>query len=174
MNLERFKLLCFIVLWGLGGTPSIAQAGPPEATSLQSTQCRGISERVERRNCYRSLRHNLKGKPRLLKPLQAEAPSTILPDAPTTTGAVEHSESSVGRPLCAEEDALKAMLIAEILASKPEETSTNGCQLVPANSQLEVIERYPSRFDFLRIVKVRVTSPNLVNPMVGYTVDIGR
>jgi hypothetical protein len=92
------------------------------------------------------------------------------PEEPTTTGTIAHSYS-VGRPLCEDEDGLKAMLIAEILASTPEEASTKGCQILPGDSQIEILERYPSRFDFLRIVKVKVISPN---PTVGYTIDSGR
>jgi hypothetical protein len=181
---KPFRLMIFL---GLGAIPAVAQIAAPQATSRaqQLAQCRDISEPTARRKCYLSLRHRT-SKAKTMNPQPAAVPqataplstpdeptTTSTPDEPTTTGTIAHSDS-VGRPLCEDEEELKAMLIAEILASTPEEASTKGCQILPGGSQIEIIERYPSRFYFFQIVKVKVASRNPANSMVGYTIDIGR
>src|SRR5271155_2068095 len=168
--LVRFTLFGLLLL-ELGATPAIAQIAAPQATPPQPMQCRDISELTARRKCYLSLRHRTKAKTTSPQAAarQAPTPQTTGPsstvDEPTTTGTIAHSDY-VGRPLCEDEDALKAMLIAEILASTPEETSTKGCRILPDDSQIEILERYPSRFDLFQIVKVKLTSLNATNPTV--------
>jgi hypothetical protein len=95
-------------------------------------------------------------------------------DDPATTSAIDHPGAAVGQPLCVDRDALAAMLVAGMLASSPENATTNGCQIIPDDGQVEVVERYPSGFHFLRAVKVKVTAPSLPQPRIGYTIEIGR
>jgi hypothetical protein len=79
-----------------------------------------------------------------------------------------------GQPLCVDREALAAMLVAGMLASSPTQATTNGCQTIPDDAQLEILERYPSGLHFLRVTKVKVTSPKLPDPTVGFTVEIDR
>ena len=59
-----------------------------------------------------------------------------------------------------------------MLASDPEQATTNGCQTIPKDAQVELLQRYPSGLDFLRVIKVKVTSPTQSDSTVGYTVEI--
>ena len=95
-------------------------------------------------------------------------------DDPATTSAIDHPGTAVGQLLCVDRDALAAMLAAGVLASSPEYSTTNGCQTIPEDAQVEVLERYPTGFHSLRTVKVKVTAPSLPNPNVGYTIEVGR
>jgi hypothetical protein len=56
-------------------------------------------------------------------------------------------------------EALAAILIAGVFASSPTEVATNGCEVIPWNAQIELVERYPSGSRFLRVIKVKMTSP---------------
>jgi hypothetical protein len=56
-------------------------------------------------------------------------------------------------------DALAAMLIAGLLTSNPKKAATNGCQTLPEDAKLKLLERYPGVFPSMRIVRVKVTSP---------------
>ena len=79
-----------------------------------------------------------------------------------------------GQPVCVDQDSLAAALVAGVLASDPAQATTTGCQTLPDDAQVEVLQRFPSGFQFLRIVKVKVTSHVQPEPSVGYTVEIGR
>ena len=96
-------------------------------------------------------------------------------DDPVTTSSINRLRAASGQPLCIDQDSLAAALMAGVLASSPAEATTNGCQTVPEDAEVEVIERFPSSFQFLRVVKVKVTShTHQPEPSVGYTVEIGR
>jgi hypothetical protein len=95
-------------------------------------------------------------------------------DSPATALTIDHPSAAVGQPLCEDRDTLAAMFVAGMLASSPENATTIGCQTIPENAQVQVLERYLTAFHFLRIVKVQVTAPSLPDPKVGYTIEIGR
>ena len=95
-------------------------------------------------------------------------------DDPATTSAIDHPSAAVGQPFCVDRDALAAMLVAGMLASSPENFTTNGCQTIPEGAHVEVLERFPTGFNFLQTVKVKLTAPSLPAPSVGYTIEIGR
>ena len=96
------------------------------------------------------------------------------PDDPASTASIDHLSVSAGQPVCVDQDSLAAALIAGMLSSDPEQATTNGCQTIPKDAQVELLQRYPSSLDFLRVIKVKVTSPTQSNSSVGYTVEIGR
>ena len=96
------------------------------------------------------------------------------PDDPASTASIDHLSVSAGQPVCVDQDLLAAALIAGMLSSDPEQATTNGCQTIPKDAQVELLQRYPSSLDFLRVIKVKVTSPTQSNSSVGYTVEIGR
>jgi hypothetical protein len=70
-------------------------------------------------------------------------------------------------------DALAAMLIAGLLTSDPTQAATLGCQTLPSDAKLELLERYPGLFPFMRMIKVKVTSPTKPDLTVGFTIEIG-
>jgi hypothetical protein len=79
-----------------------------------------------------------------------------------------------GQPLCVDRDALAAILFAGVLASSPAETTTNGCQIIPGDAKVELLERYPNGLGFLRVIKVKVTSSALPDSTIGFTIETGR
>jgi hypothetical protein len=68
-------------------------------------------------------------------------------------------------------DALAAMLAAGVLASSPSEATTNGCQTIPEDAKVELLESYPSGLRFLRVIRVKVTSPAPPGSTVGFTIE---
>jgi hypothetical protein len=154
------------------GSPNVA----PAVTKEEALRCRAIQEPIQRRDCFASLREGSKAKAEeAAKAKTGNAPSPPAPDAPPTTSAVDHLLSvAPGQPLCVDRDALAAILAAGVLASTPAEAATNGCQAIPEGAKVEVLERYPNGLPFLRVIKVKVTSPALTNSAVGVTIETGR
>jgi hypothetical protein len=91
---------------------------------------------------------------------------------PATTSSIDHL-SVAGQPLCVDTDALAAMLVAGLLTSDSQKAATNGCQTVPEDAKLTLLERYPSVFPSMRIVRVRVTSPTRPDLTFGFTIEMG-
>ena len=143
-------------------SPAIAG---PRAEAL--ARCQAIEDPVQRKDCFRSLKAKVKAAP--------EVPSAQKPtqDGPATTSAVNHLSANVGQPFCVDRDALAATLMAGVLASSTENVTTNGCQTISEDAEVEVLERYPSSFRFLRVVKAKVTAPSVPAPTVGYTIELG-
>jgi hypothetical protein len=52
--------------------------------------------------------------------------------------------------------------------------SVQGCQIIEAGSKAEIVERYPSAADYMRVVKVKVTSPRHRGPVTGYTIELDK
>jgi hypothetical protein len=92
---------------------------------------------------------------------------------PATTSSIDRL-SVAGQPLCVDTDALAAMLIAGLLTSNPKKAATNGCQTLPEDAKLKLLERYPSVFPSMRIVRVKVTSPTQPDLTFGFTIEMGR
>jgi hypothetical protein len=55
---------------------------------------------------------------------------------------------SMFRPLCMDRDALAGMLIAGLLTADPARAATPGCQTLPADAKLQIVQRYPRRVSF--------------------------
>jgi hypothetical protein len=163
-----------VILFSIGSAP-IAGA----ATIEEVAHCRAIRNNKERVACFDALKAQ-----RGAAPPQAQRGATPPPvppvvreparDDPDTKSAIDHLSAMPGQPLCVDREALTAMLVAGMLASSPTQATTNGCQTIPDDAQLEILERYPSGLHFLRVTKVKVTSPKLPDPTVGFTVEIDR
>jgi hypothetical protein len=152
------------------GSPAVVSALTKEAAS----RCRAIRNYIERRDCFESLREESKAKAEeAAKAKTGNAPSTPAPDA-ATTSAIDHLSIAPDQPLCVDRDALAAMLAAGALASSPAEATTNGCQTIPEDAKVELLVRYPNGLRFLRVIKVKVTSPALPDSTVGFTIETGR
>jgi hypothetical protein len=85
----------------------------------------------------------------------------------------EQIKTYPGQPLCSDQDGLLALIIAGIHGDLDAMNAVPGCQVISAGSTAEVIERLPSGTDFLRVVKVKVTSPNM-KATTGLTIEINR
>jgi hypothetical protein len=102
-----------------------------------------------------------------------EALFSPTPDDPATTSSIDRL-SVAGQPLCVDAEALAAMILAGLLTSDPTKAATHGCQTLPGDAKLELLERYPSVFPSIRIVRVRVTSPTQPDLTFGFTIETGR
>lgn len=96
----------------------------------------------------------------------------------TCTAVASHAEqltATPGQPLCIDQDSLARMLLSGVLASHGEiprdAVVTDGCQTLAGGTNLEVVERYASGSKFMRVIKVKASSPRM-KPTVGYTVEI--
>ncbi len=175
------KAASLAVLFLVGGSIIIARA----ATIEEVAHCRAIQANSERWNCFKSLKGQRQGTPKAKredspKAKREDTASPIIrdmqetaPDDPASTSSIDHLSVTPGQPLCVDQDSLAAMLVAGVLASSPTQVTTNGCQTIPEDAQVELLQRYPSGLNFLRAVKVKVTSPTHPDPTVGYTVEIG-
>ena len=178
----------------LVGSPIIARA----ATIEEVERCRAIQISSERWQCFKSLRAPKRNAPKAKrddapKAQREDAPKTddvpktedvpadalrgkqeTAPDDPASTSSINRLRTAPGQPVCVDQDLLAAALVAGVLTSDPAQATTTGCQTLPDDAEVEVIQRIPSGFQFLRIVKVKVTSPSQPEPSVGYTIEIGR
>ena len=93
---------------------------------------------------------------------------------PATTSSIDHLSFAHDQPLCKDRDALAAMILAGLLTSNPSEAATPGCQTIPGAAKLELLERSPSVFPFMRMIKVKVTSPTQPDLTSGFTIEMGR
>jgi hypothetical protein len=112
-------------------------------------------------------------KPETTTQSKDEALFSPTPDDAATTSSIDRL-SVAGQPLCVDAEAVGVMLLAGLLTSSPKNTATNGCQALQQGAKLEVLERYPSAFPFIRIVRVRVTSPTQPDLTFGFTIETGR
>ena len=85
----------------------------------------------------------------------------------------EQIKTYPGQPLCSDQDGLFALIIAGIHRDPHAMNAVPGCRVIPAGSTTEVIERLPSGADFMRVVKVKVTSPSMT-ATTGLTIEINR
>jgi hypothetical protein len=163
--------------------PAIGSLTIARAATVEEVQhCRAIQINKQRLDCFKSLKEKgiskatkenipktTGGAPPMVRDAHEQAPSDS-----TSTSSIDRS-AALSLPVCVDRDALGAMLLAGVLASNREDATTNGCQTIPKDAKTEILERYPTAFDLLLVVKVRVTFPTPPdNSTVGYTVEIGR
>jgi hypothetical protein len=97
-------------------------------------------------------------------------PSTS--DEPLTTSSINRPRATSGRPLCVDRDALAGMLVAGLLTSDPALAATRGCQTLPSDAKLQIVQRYPAVFSFIRMIAVKVTSPTRPDLTIGFTIEV--
>jgi hypothetical protein len=96
-------------------------------------------------------------------------------DDPASTSSIDRPSVVPGQLVCADQDSLVAAFVAGVvLGASPAQLVKYGCQTIPRDAQVEILERFPSSFQFVRVVKVNVTSPPQPNSRVGYTFEISR
>jgi hypothetical protein len=96
-------------------------------------------------------------------------------DDPASTSSIDRLNVAAGQPVCVDQDALAAAFFAAVvIGARPEQIASYGCHMIPNDAQVEILQRFPSGFQFLRLVKVNVTSPSQPDSTVGYTFEISR
>jgi len=96
-------------------------------------------------------------------------------DDRASTSSIDRLNVATGQPVCVDQDALSAAFVAAVvIGTRPEQIARYGCHMIPKDAQVEVLQRFPSGFQFLRLVKVNVTSPSQPVSTVGYTFEISR
>jgi hypothetical protein len=100
-----------------------------------------------------------------------EAPTQ---DDAATTSSIDRLSFVHDQPLCKDRDTLAAMIVAGLLTSDPSEAATPGCQAIPDDAKLELLERSPSVFPFMRMIRVKVTSPTQPDLTSGFTIETRR
>jgi hypothetical protein len=157
------------------------------ATKQEVANCRAIEQPSERLDCFKSLKRSAKAKiehsPTKRDPTGAtnddsqpttdDSKRSPPPDDPTTTGSINRLSFAPGQPLCTDRDALGAMILAGLLTSDPAKAATIGCQSIPEDAKLELLERSPSIFPFMRIIRVKVTSALKPDLASGFTIELG-
>jgi hypothetical protein len=98
-----------------------------------------------------------------------EAPTQ---DDPANTSSIYRVSFARDQPLCKDRDTLAAMIVAGLLTSDPSQAATPGCQAIPDDAKLELLERSPSVFPFIRMIRVKVTSPTQPD-LTGFTIEMG-
>jgi hypothetical protein len=58
------------------------------------------------------------------------------------------------------------MIVAGLLTSDPR-------QAIPDDAKLELLERSPSAFPFMRTIRVKITSPTQPDLTLGFTIELG-
>jgi hypothetical protein len=96
-------------------------------------------------------------------------------DDPRSTSSIDHLNVATGQPVCVDQDALAAAFFAGVvIGTRPEQLASYGCHMIPNDAQVDILQRFPSGFQFLRLVKVNVISPSQPVSTVGYTFEISR
>jgi hypothetical protein len=94
-------------------------------------------------------------------------------DDPASTSSIDRLNVATGQPVCVDQDALAAAFFAAVvIGARPEQIASYGCHMMPNDAQVEILQRFPSGFQFLRLVKVNVTSLSQPGSTVGYTFEL--
>ena len=141
------------------------------ATKDEVSRCRAIQQPIQRRDCFEVSEKRSEGQSRGGR--EGKNRKRAIPPAPdvATTSTVDRVNVAPGQPICVDRDALAAMLAAGVLASSPSEATTNGCQTIPEDAKIELLQSYPSGLRFLRVIRVKVTSPAPPGSTVGFTIE---
>ena len=142
-----------------------------------------LSQLAERLDCFKSLKRSSKAKTEhapsptavdTTKPKTGDAISSLSSGDSATTASIDRLSFAHDQPLCKDRDALAAMILAGLLTSNPSQAATPGCQTIPDDAKLELLERAPSVFTFMRMIRVKVTSPSQPDLTSGFTIEMGR
>ena len=153
------------------------------ATKEDVAHCRAIQQLAERLVCFKSLKRGSKAKMEhgpQIRQMTAPNRRQMTPRGLRRRMILQPPARSIilvlhtGQPLCMDRDALAAMILAGLLTSDPSQAATPGCQAIPNDAKLELLERSPSVFPFMRMIRVKVTSPTQPDLTSGFTIEMGR
>ena len=151
------------------GSPIIARA----ATIEEVARCRAIQINRERWDCFKALKapkRNYAKEKRddtppsqtedIPKPKPEDVPKTKSEDVPpaalhgaqepasddpASTSSIDHPSVVPGQLVCANQDSLVAAFVAGVvLGASPAQLTKYGCQTIPKDAQVEILERFPS------------------------------
>lgn len=188
-----WRLLTVFAAWQVLATASSCIANA--ATKEEVDRCRATEQRAERLACFNALKQNKSVKPEAAEPAKPEstsstksqdgapaktgepattnaAPPFARPDGSATTSTINRFNTLSGSPICVDRDGLAAVLTAGLLTSDPTQAVLPGCQMLPSDAKVEILERYPGVYPFIRMIKVKVTSPTKPDLTVGITVEV--
>ena len=161
------------------GSPLISQA----ATIEEVARCRAIQVNKERWDCFKALKAPKQKAPKAKKddkksddgsPAPPRGVQEAAPDDTASTSSIDHLSVAPGQPVCPDQDSLGAALVAAVVLGTSPALARYGCHTIPKDAKVEILQRFPSGFEFLRVVKVNVTSPSQADATVGYTFEIRR
>jgi hypothetical protein len=76
-------------------------------------------------------------------------------DDRASTSSIDRLNVAAGQPVCADQDALAAAFFAAVvIGTRPEQIASYGCRMIPKDARVEILQRFPSGFQFLRLVKL--------------------
>jgi hypothetical protein len=181
---------------------AIVSVGVADASTVEEVaHCRAIAKRSEMVACFKALKEGRAANTIDAAPAKAEgaaptdaegaasskrediapgkggsAPPNAVPrsapDEPETTSSIIRQRAASDRPLCVDRDALAGMFVAGLLTSDPALAATRGCQTLPSDAKLKIVERYPTVFSFMRVIAVKVTSPTRPDLTTGFTIEV--
>jgi hypothetical protein len=181
---------------------AIVSVGVADASTVEEVaRCRAITKRSEMVACFKALKEGRPANTKDAAPASAEgaastnaegaasskrediapgkggsAPPNAVPrsapDEPETTSSIIRQRAASDRPLCVDRDALAGMFVAGLLTSDPARAATHGCQTLPSDAKLKIVERYPTVFSFMRVIAVKVTSPTRPDLTTGFTIEV--
>jgi hypothetical protein len=163
----------------------IAQA----ATKEEVDRCRAIEQRADRIACFNALKQNKPAKTEGPDPANAESTSstkrpdrasikggaTAISNVPPSRPGTPNSSAIndlLGRPICVDSNGLAAVLMAGLLTSDPAQAFLPGCQTIPDDAKVEILERYPGVYPFMHLIRVKVTSRKRPELTGGITVEV--
>jgi hypothetical protein len=181
------------------GSPIIARA----ATIEEVARCHAIQIKKKQWDCFKSLKAPKQNAPKAKRddtrqsqtedvpkvktedvpkvksedaqPVPLQSVQETASDDPASTSSIDRLSVATGQPVCVDQDSLAAAFVAAVvIGTNPEQIAKYGCHMIPKDAQVEILQRFPSGFQFLRLVKVNVTSPSQLDSTVGYTFEIGR
>jgi hypothetical protein len=62
--------------------------------------------------------------------------------------------------------------MAGLLTSDPAQAVLPGCQTIPADAKVEILERYEGLYPFMHLIRVKVTSRKKPDLTGGITVEV--
>jgi hypothetical protein len=163
----------------------IAQA----ATKEEVDRCHAIEQSADRVACFNALQQNKPAKTEGPAPAKADTLSTkrqdgapikagatgtsnVLPSRPDRSTSTSAINDLLGRPICVDSNGLAAVLMAGLLTSDPAQAVLPGCQTIPADAKVEILERYVGLYPFMHLIRVKVTSRTKPDLTGGITVEV--
>ena len=129
-----------------------AQAGPAAPAQTEKAKSAKTEQRIQTKT--------------------GEAASPPMTGDPAAASSIDRS-SVAGQPLCTDPNSLTTMIVAGLHTSNPKIATAIDCEYLAEDAKLTRLERYPSVFPFMQIVRVKVTSPAQPDLTFGFTIEMG-
>jgi hypothetical protein len=187
--MDRQRAITVLVAGSVLATATICIANA--ATKEEVDRCRSIQQRADRVACFNALKQTKPAKNESSVPPKADDVSsangqsavpanpgttfrsnTVLPSRLDMLARTSTINDLAGRPVCFDRDGLAAVLMAGLLTPDPAQAVLPGCQTIPGDAKVEILERYPTAYPFMRLIKVKVTSHTKPDLTGGISVEV--